>query len=162
MSVTHVMTDELVVAQISAARIASRRATAEHLEALRDSVELACRIPATVPWDRRAAAHAEFFNVLGDVLGDSVVAPVLSDGAKLDYDLMVAAGCQAEGMIVGSRRRFLEYLRTGDADAAALEMEKHLCVLYYMWQLIGDVQGAAERASRSCARGAAQKFRIAE
>jgi len=142
MSVTHVMTDELVVAQISAARVASRRVTAEQLEALRDSVEQACRIPAAVPWHQRAAAHAEFFNVLGDVLGDSVVAPVLSDGAKLDYELMVAAGCQAEGMIVGSRRRFLAYLRTGDADAAALEMEKHLCVLYYMWQLTSDVQAA--------------------
>lgn len=142
MSVINAMTDELVVTQISAARIASRRVTAGYLEALRDSLAQACGMPSTVPWDRRAAAHAEFFNVLGDVLGDSVVAPVLSDGAKLDYDLMVAAGCQAEGMIVGSRRRFLEYLRTGDADAAALEMEKHLCVLYYMWQLTADTQAA--------------------
>jgi DNA-binding GntR family transcriptional regulator len=142
MSVADAMTDEVVVAQISAARVASRRVTAEHLEALRDSVERACRLPATVPWERRAAAHAEFFDVLADVFGDSVVAPVLSDGAKLDYDLMAAAGCQAEGMIVGSRRRFLAHLRTGDADAAALEMEKHLCVLYYMWQLAGDAQAA--------------------
>lgn len=130
-----VMTDELVMTLVSAVRIASRRVTGEHMQALRDSVERASRMPAAVSWDRTAAAHAEFFNVLADVVGDELVAPVLGNGAKVNYDLMAAAGRQAEGMIAGSRNRFLEYLQAGDTDAAALEMEKHLCVLQYMWQL---------------------------
>lgn len=139
-----VMADELVMTQVSAVRIASRRVTGEHMQALRDSVERASRIPAAVPWERKAAAHAEFFNVLADVMGDDLVAPVLHNGAKVDHDLMAAAGRQAEGMIAGSRNRFLDYIEAGDTDAAALEMEKHLCVLHYMWQL---ADWGAHRAS---------------
>lgn len=136
MSVTRTETAaELVVAQVSAVRIACRRITGAHLKALRDSVEQACRIPAAMPWDRKAMAHAEFFNALADVVGDHLVAPVLSGGAGLAYDLMAAAGGQAEAMILGSRRSFLAHLQTGDAEAAALEMERHLDVLYYMWHL---------------------------
>lgn len=38
-------------------------------------------------------------------------------------------------MIVSSRRRLLAHVRADDGDAAALEMEKHLRGLFYMWRL---------------------------
>jgi hypothetical protein len=48
---------------------------------------------------------------------------------------MTAVGPAAGGMIASSRRRLLAHMRAGDADEAALEMEKHLRGLHYMWRL---------------------------
>jgi len=47
-------------------------------------------------------------------------------------------GCRrraADGMIVSSRRRLLAHLRVGDGEGAALEMERHLRGLLFMWRL---------------------------
>jgi len=134
-----IISGEPIAAQLSAVRIASRRiargrVAGEDVRALHESVGRAGRTPA-VPWDRKAAAYAELFNVLADAMGDDLVAPVLRDGAKLDYELMAAAGSHVDAMIVGSRSRFLACLRDGDAEAAALEVERHLRVLQYMWDL---------------------------
>jgi len=53
---------------------------------------------------------------------------VLSRGAGLAYDLMIAVGRAADGMITSSRQRLLAHL-SGDFEGAALEMERHLRVL---------------------------------
>jgi len=50
-------------------------------------------------------------------------------------ELMLAVGRAANGMIVSSRRRLLAHMRAGDGEGAALEMEKHLRGLLYMWRL---------------------------
>jgi DNA-binding FadR family transcriptional regulator len=102
------------------------------------------RIPAAFPWDRKVAAHAEIFNVLADAANDPLAGPLLSSGVGLAYDLMIAAGRAADGMIASSRQRLLSHLRAGDAEAAALEMEKHLRVLHYIWRLANR---AGHRAS---------------
>jgi hypothetical protein len=129
------MNDELIEAQVVAIRIACRQMTAVHLKALHDSVEQACRIPGDFPWERKAAAHAEIFNVLADAAHGPLPAPMLSGGVGLAYELMVATGRAAGGMIASSRRRLLAHLRAGDSEGAALEMERHLQALYYMWRL---------------------------
>lgn len=71
------------------------------------------------------------FSLLADVEYD----PLLIGGAEYMRELMLAVGCAADGMIVSSRRRLLVYLRAGDGEGAALEMERHLRVLLYMWRL---------------------------
>ncbi len=48
---------------------------------------------------------------------------------------MLEVGRAADGMIVSSRWRLLAYMRAGDGEGAALEMEKRLRVLLYMWRL---------------------------
>ncbi len=58
--------NESIETQMIAIRIACGQMTAPHIKALQDSVEQACRVPAAFPWDRKAAAHAEIFNVLAD------------------------------------------------------------------------------------------------
>jgi hypothetical protein len=40
------------------------------LEMLRDSVERAASLPTRPGWDRKAAAHAEIFRLLGEIAGD--------------------------------------------------------------------------------------------
>jgi len=127
--------NEPIGAQVIAIRIACEQLTAQHLKALQDSVERACRVPATLPWDRQAAAHAEIFGVLADAVNDPLAASVLSSGAGLAYDLTVAAGRGVAGMIIGSRRRFLRHLSAGDAEAAALELEQHFRTLHYLWRI---------------------------
>jgi DNA-binding FadR family transcriptional regulator len=126
--------EHLIPVLAAAAHIACRRMTALHLKALHDSVEQAHQIPAALGWDRKAAAHAEIFRVLADA-ADAPLPPALSGGVGLAYDLMITVGRAANGMIISSRHRLLAYLRAGDADAAAREVENHLRVLHYMWRL---------------------------
>src|SRR5436309_7279448 len=79
-----------------------------------------------LPVARKAAAHAEIFNVLADAAGDPFAGSVLNSGVGLAYDMMIAAGRAADGMIASSRERFLAHLRAAELEEAALEMEKHL------------------------------------
>ena len=136
------MFEQLIQTQASAAEIVCKRLGPPHLKALQESVEEACRLPADEGWDRKAAAHAEFFRVLAEVANDPVVAPVLASGRELAYDLMVVAGRAADGIVVNSRRRFLECLCAGDVEGAAFEFGKHLRILHVMYRLAGRRHGA--------------------
>ena len=50
-------------------------------------------------------------------------------------------------MIVSSRRRLLAHMRAGDGEGAALEMERRLGGLLYMWRLA--LPGRAAAASEA-------------
>ena len=121
----------MIQAQAMAARIACARMTMLHLTELHDSLERACDLAARSQWDRKVAVHAEMFSLLAEVVDD----PLLTGGAGYVRELMLAVGRAADGMIVSSRRRLLAHLRAGDGEGAALEMERHLRVLLYMWRL---------------------------
>jgi GntR family transcriptional regulator, transcriptional repressor for pyruvate dehydrogenase complex len=129
------MEEGMIRALAMAARLACTRMTMLHLTELHDSVERACCLAARSQWDRKAAAHAEIFSLLADVVDDPLLAPLLTGGSGSVRELMLAVGRAADGMIVGSRRRLLAHLRAGDGEGAALEMEKHLTVLLFMWRL---------------------------
>lgn len=126
------MDDELIRVHAMATRAACARMTTMRLSALRDSAEHASCLPGKSAWDRRAAAHAEIFILLARMTDDPVLAPVLLGAADDVHHLVLVAGPAANGMIVSSRRRLLAYMRAGDADGAALEMEKHLRGLHFM------------------------------
>ena len=134
------MDEELICWCVLATRAACVRMTARHLKALQDSVGQAC-LPARFGWDRRACAHAQIVNLLADVTAEHPVpAMVLTQVAGTLYDLMVAAGPAADGMIKCSRRRLLGLIRAGDADGAAAEMEHHLRALRFMARLVGPAE----------------------
>ncbi len=75
------------------------------------------------------------FRLLADAVDDPLLAPLLTGGAGCVREVMLAVGRAADGMIVSSRRRLLAHLRAGDGEAAALETERHLRALLYMWRL---------------------------
>jgi GntR family transcriptional regulator, transcriptional repressor for pyruvate dehydrogenase complex len=129
------MEEGMIQAQAMAARIACARMTMVHLTALHDSVERACGFAGRSEWGRKAAAHAEIFSLLAEVVDDPVLAPLLTGGAASVRQVMLAVGRAADGMIVSSRRRLLAHMRAGDSEGAALEMERHLRGLLYMWHL---------------------------
>jgi DNA-binding GntR family transcriptional regulator len=129
------MEEGMIQAQAMAVRIACARMTVLHLTEFHDSVERACGLTARSQWDRKAAAHAEIFRLLADVVDEPLLAPLLTRGAGYMRELMLAVGRAADGMIVSSRRRLLVHLHAGDGEGAALEMERHLRVLLYMWRL---------------------------
>jgi DNA-binding GntR family transcriptional regulator len=129
------MEEGMIQAQAMAARIACARMTVLHLTELHDSVERACGLAARSQWDSKAAAHAEMFSLLADVVDDPLLAPLLTGGAGYMRELMLTVGRAADGMVVSSRRRLLAHLRAGDGEGAAREMERHLRVLFFMWRL---------------------------
>jgi hypothetical protein len=114
------MEEGMIQAQAMAARIACARMTMVHLTALHDSVERACGLAGRSQWGRKAAAHAEIFSLLAEVVDD----PLLTAGGRVCA--AGDAGGRACGMIVSSRRRLLAHTRAGDSEGAALEMERRL------------------------------------
>ena len=129
------MHEELIELLATATRIACTRIPGTRQAVLRASLDQACAIPAGLGWERKAAAHAEFFNNLADAAADPWLAPVLSQGVGLAYDLMIVVGRAADGIVINSRKRMLACLRAGDADEAAREMERHLRILHFMGRL---------------------------
>ena len=61
--------EELVRSQVVAARLASAQMTTPALRLLFDSVDRASSLPTRPGWERKAAAHAEIFALLGAVAG---------------------------------------------------------------------------------------------
>ena len=116
----------------AATRIACRQMTPQQLNALHASVEEASCLSARPDWERKAAAHAELFTMLGDLTGDCDLAQLVSSAAGRLQDLVLTVGPAADGIILSSRRRLLRDLRVWDADAAAREVERHLGGLHYM------------------------------
>jgi DNA-binding GntR family transcriptional regulator len=131
------MYDPLIETQIKAAEIACGRMSPSRLKTLRESLENACLLPPDAGWDQKAAAHAAFFTVMAEAADDPVSSPVLATGAELAYELMVTVGRTASQIVINSRRRVLDHLRTGDATAAALELGSHLRTLRFMGRLTG-------------------------
>lgn len=132
------MDEELICWCVMATRAACVRMNARHLKALQDSVGQACCLPARLPWDRRASAHAQIVKLLADVTADHPVpAMVLTEAVGTLYDLMVAVGPAADDIIKSSRRRLLALICAGDGDGAAAEMEHHLRGLRFMARLSG-------------------------
>jgi DNA-binding FadR family transcriptional regulator len=128
--------DEGLIQELAAAtRIACLRMNATRLKAWHDSVDHASCLPARPAWERKAAAHAEIFDLLAEVSDDPVADRVLIGAASCMQGLMLSVGTAADGMVVSSRQRLLGCLRAGDADGAALEMEYHLRGLHFMWRL---------------------------
>jgi DNA-binding FadR family transcriptional regulator len=131
--------DDLIHGQVAAVAIACRRLSVQRLEALRRSVEQACLLSAKFGWDRKAAAHAEIFNLLADAVRDPVLRQVLNSGVGLVHHLMMAAGPAADGVVTTSRRRLLACFLAGDPEGAADELERELRILHFMSRLAGPV-----------------------
>jgi DNA-binding FadR family transcriptional regulator len=127
------MTDEvLILMQGTIVRAACERMESAHLKALSDSVQQAACLPVRFAWDRKAAVHAEIFNLLGDATGDPVLARVAGLAVGWTHDLALTVGPVADSIILNSRRRLLRCLSARDADGAGLEMERHLSGLCFM------------------------------
>src|SRR6201994_4271018 len=112
------MDDELIRVCALAARVACRRMTPRYLKALHDSVEQACCPPRGVDWDRKVTAHAEIINLLADAAGDPALTVLVRDVPGQLYDLMIAVGPAASGIIAASRRPLLGLLRGRGRDRA--------------------------------------------
>jgi len=133
----------MIQAQAMAACLACARMTMVHLTELHDSVERARGLAGRSQWGRKAAAHAEIFSLLADLVDD----PLLTRRAGYVREMMLAVGRAADGMIVSSRRRLLAHMRAGDGEGAALEMERRLRGLLYMWRL--ELPGRMAAASEA-------------
>jgi hypothetical protein len=120
---------EPIGVQATAARVAWHQMTELTLMAVCESVERAVSLPARPEWERKAAAHAELF----DLIAAASEAP--SVATSLLCDLMLRVGPGADGLITNSRRRLIAYLRARDLEGAAREMETHLRVLDFMGRL---------------------------
>jgi hypothetical protein len=132
--------EEVIWGQAMVAHLACEQMTEPALDAVRDTIERASRLPSRPGWGQKAAAHAEFYPLLADVAGTMAVAgerggEERGGEARVICELMCTVGPVTDGMIMSSRRRLLAHLSAGDAAAAALEMETHLRALHYMRRL---------------------------
>jgi DNA-binding FadR family transcriptional regulator len=129
----------------AATHIACLRITDTHRSALRDSADRASCLAPRRGRGRKAAAYAEIFDLLAEAAGDPGARRALAGTARFMHGVMLAAGPGADGMIASSLRRPVACLLAGDAEGAALEMEKHLRDLHFMSRLVCQGPGPAVR-----------------
>ncbi len=127
--------EELIAMMAVTVRVACRQLTDAQLAALSASVAQAATMPAKPGWDRKAIAHAQAIALLGDMTREPALIRAAGLAAGWTYDLALATGLAADGIICASRRRLLHHLRLRDADAAEQEIDKHLRVLSVMARL---------------------------
>jgi GntR family transcriptional regulator, transcriptional repressor for pyruvate dehydrogenase complex len=143
------VTDEQLIGMLAVTtRTACYEMTSSQLAALAESIAQAEALPAKPHWDRKAVAYATALELLGDATGDPGLVRLAGLAASWACDLAVAVGPSADGIILGSRRRLLAHLRAGDAEAAGLEVEKHLRVLSFMERLFCGGKGKAGACCR--------------
>ena len=118
--------DALVLIQSAVVRAACEQRTERDLATLRASVDQAANVPDGDGWERRAAAHVEFHNLLADATGNPVLAILVRSMTDTLRDIVVAVGPSADEVIASSRGRLLRHLQARDAESAAGEMEEHL------------------------------------
>jgi FCD domain len=135
--------DALVLIQSAVVRAACEQRTEQDLATLRASADQAANLPAGDGWERRAAAHVEFHNLLADATGNPVLAILVRSMSDTLHDIMVAVGPPADEVIVSSRGRLLRHLAARDAESAAGEIEEHLARLDEMRPTAGGAAGAA-------------------
>jgi DNA-binding FadR family transcriptional regulator len=82
----------LMLLQSTFARVACTQRTARDLDVLRNSVAQTCALPPGGPWDRKAAAHAEFHSLLADATGVADFALVARHISGSVQDLITWAG----------------------------------------------------------------------
>jgi GntR family transcriptional repressor for pyruvate dehydrogenase complex len=143
------MDEGLIQLHAMAASAACAQMTSARLKTLYDSVEHAAGLRGRSAWSRRAAAHAEIFTLLAGMSGDPALTALPSQTSDVVQQLVLVTGPVADGMIVNSHYRLLAHLRAQDADGAALEMEKHLRTLAFLWRLA--LPGRREAASEEIA-----------
>lgn len=131
----------LMLIQSAVMRAVCTERTERDLRALQESFEQVCELPADVAWERKAAAHTEFHNLLADATGNPVFAILVRSMTGTLHDIMVMAGPAAEDIIIGSRSRLLRHLGARDEENAAAEMEDLLARL-------DDMRGQAATARR--------------
>lgn len=119
----------LMLIQSAVVRAVCAERTERDLQALQESFEQACGLPADVAWERKATAHTEFHNLLADATGNPVFAILVRSMTDTLRDIMVMAGPAAEDIIIGSRSRLLRHLRARDEENAAAEIEDYLARL---------------------------------
>jgi hypothetical protein len=101
------MYEALIEVQVMAMRMACGGMAPQRLMTLPDDLQRCPCSSAALPWARKATAHAEFFTLLADAVGDPVLAGILRVGAGCVRELAIAAGPTATGMVAGSHRRLL-------------------------------------------------------
>jgi DNA-binding FadR family transcriptional regulator len=132
------MDEDLIPALATATGAAWLHLSTRQLNSIGTSLEQTIMLPRKPNWDRKAAAHARFYRLLAEAVGDPDVAPVLELGVVLMTDLAVAAGPGADGIIATAHRRLLAYLIAGDPDAAEQESDSYLRCLHYMSRLVAS------------------------
>ncbi len=107
-------------------REACQRATAEHVEQLRENVRQAEAANARGDLDERAEVNLEFHRVLARMTGNPVVVIVMDSVLGVLRHFVQTIGPYENSFVLPSRKRFIKLLEAGDASGAIAEMEASL------------------------------------
>jgi DNA-binding FadR family transcriptional regulator len=107
-------------------REACRRATQKDIEILDQNVAAAADASKEGDFPRRARLHFEFHRVLARMTGNPIMVVMMDGLLEVLSRYVSSLGDQDNSFVIPSRKRFMKYLREGDAEAAVAEMESSL------------------------------------
>lgn len=107
-------------------REACRRATAEDIAALRRNVQETAAALAAGDFPLRAQRNIEFHRLLARMTGNPIMEVLVGAVLEVLRGFIRSIGEYPNHHVLPSRRRFIDHLERGDADAAVAEMEASL------------------------------------
>jgi GntR family transcriptional regulator, transcriptional repressor for pyruvate dehydrogenase complex len=132
-----------IVLTSSVIRLACERATAEDLERIEVDIA-AIEQQAARPGFERHAAITDFYRLLAEATHNEVLVMLTDSLAQIVHARLNRAGPPPDHDIGVLRRRVLDLVRAGDADAAIAEVTGHLTRLE---ERLRTAERAAERAA---------------
>jgi DNA-binding FadR family transcriptional regulator len=107
-------------------REACRRATSQDIAALRHNVDETAAAMAADDFPQRAQKNIEFHRILARMTGNPIMEVLVNAVLDVLRDFIRSIGPHPNHHVLPSRRRFIDHLERGDADAAVAEMEASL------------------------------------
>lgn len=128
-------------------REACRRATPADIAALRDNVDAAEAAAKGGDFALRAETNIEFHRILARMTGNPIMVVIVVGVLDVLRQFIASIGEYPNRHVLPSRRRFIEHLAAGDADAAVAEMQDSLLKLQktYLSRLPGLAGAEGQR-----------------
>ncbi|HSW19061.1 MAG TPA: GntR family transcriptional regulator [Ramlibacter sp.] len=124
-------------------RVACERATDADLDLLDANIEAATRAHVAGRFDERQRLHREFHVILSRATQNPIIAITMESVMGVFGQFIEKIGPSENPYTIPSRKRFMKHLRNRDAEAAALEMAKHLRRLHSQYLARWNEQAAA-------------------
>lgn len=123
-------------------RVACERANEADFEALEANVKLAEQLFAEKRMMEKLDVNIEFHNVLAAATKNPVLVMMMQTLGGVMRSFAKRLGAETTRSVIRSRSRFIELLRTRDADAAVAEMHEHLKSIQSVYMQFAEAKGA--------------------
>lgn len=123
---TESVTETRIMLMNDALRLACERATNIDLDAIERDIDLVEQLTRSGDFTRRSTYIINFYSLVARATHNEVMVMLIDSLSEIVRQLLDRIGPEPRSDIVDVRRQILKHLRARDAEAATLEMTRHM------------------------------------